>query len=310
MTDDLLPRNVPTRRFLDARAQGDPFRPLEPEIRIVQFGRVLTEPELAKAGQLIAERPDVWLRVHLAKSADLDFLKHFHGLRHLDLEVFELDSVEGLSHVRDGLQSFHFGKTRKIIPLHFLADLPNLRSLYLGGHKKDIEVLGRLVDLTQLSLRGLTFPDLALLRPLTRLRGLSLHLGGTRDLRMLPLFAELEELNLLRITGLSDLSMLAEVTALKTLTLDWMRNVISLPSFAPLRRLESVAMETMKGLTSLEPIAAAPDLRTLEIVNMPQLTATNFTCLLGHKSLRTLRAFPGGNKVHREIKQMFPNVAA
>src|SRR6202050_3909137 len=177
MTDDLLPRNVPTRRFLDARAQGDPFRPLEPEIRIVQFGRVLTEPELAKAGQLIAERPDVWLRVHLAKSADLDFLKHFHGLRHLDLEVFELDSVEGLSHVRDGLQSFHFGKTRKIIPLHFLADLPNLRSLYLGGHKKDIEVLGRLVDLTQLSLRGLTFPDLALLRPLTRLRGLSLQLG-------------------------------------------------------------------------------------------------------------------------------------
>ena len=122
MTDDVLPRNVPTRRFLDAWAlpeQGDPFRPLEPEIRIVQFGGALTEAELAKAGRLVAERPDVWLRVHLAKSADLGFLKHFPGLRHLDLEVFELDSVEGLSHVRDSLQSFHFGKTRKIIPLRW-----------------------------------------------------------------------------------------------------------------------------------------------------------------------------------------------
>jgi len=315
MRDDVLPRNVPTRRFLDARSsliveQGDPFRPLEPEIRIVQFGGALTEAELAKAGRLVAERPDVWLRVHLAKSADLGFLKHFPGLRHLDLEVFELDSVEGLSHVRDSLQSFHFGKTRKIIPLRWLADLPNLRNLYLCGHKKDIEVLGRLVDLTQLSLRGLTFPDLALLLPLTRLRGLSLHLGGTRDLRMLPVFAELEEINLLRITGLCDLSMLAEVGALKTLTLDWMQNVTRLPSFAPLRQLESVAMETMKGLTSLEPIAAAPALRTLEIINMPHLKAANFACLLGHRSLRTLRAFPGGNKVHMEIKKMFPGVAA
>jgi hypothetical protein len=104
MTDDVLARNVPTRRFLDARPsliaeQGDPFRPLEPEIRIVQFGRALTEGELAKAGRLVAERPDVWLRVHLAKSADLAFLKHFPGLRHLDLEIFELDSIEGLSDV-------------------------------------------------------------------------------------------------------------------------------------------------------------------------------------------------------------------
>jgi hypothetical protein len=115
---------------------------------------------------------------------------------------------------------------------------------------------------------------------------------------------------LLRITGLSDLSMLAEVGALKTLTLDWMRNVTSLPSFGPLRQLESVAMETMNGLTSLEPIAAAPALRTLEIINMPHLKAANFACLLGHKSLQTLRAFPGGNKVHTEIKQMFPGVAA
>jgi hypothetical protein len=108
---------------------------------------------------------------------------------------------------------------------------------------------------------------------------------------------------------LSDLSMLAEVGALKTLTLDWMRNVTSLPSFAPLRQLESVAMETMKGLTSLEPIAAAPALRTLEIVNMPNLKAADFACLLGHRSLQTLRAFPGGQKVHMEIKQMFTGVA-
>jgi hypothetical protein len=69
---------------------------------------------------------------------------------------------------------------------------------------------------------------------------------------MLPQFAELEEINQLRITGLFDLSMLAEVGALKTLALGWMQNVRSLPSFAPLRQLESVTMETMKGVSQLQ----------------------------------------------------------
>ena len=170
-------------------------------------------------------------------------------------------------------------------------------------------MLGRLVDLTQLSLRGITLPDLALILPLTHRQGLSIYLGGTSDLRLLPRFSELEELNLLRITGLSDLSMLAELTQLKTLTLDWLRNVTSLPSLASLKHLESLSMEIMKGLTSLEPIAAAPALRSLEIITMPQLKPADFTCLLGHPSLRVLRTFPGGKKVHDEIKRMFPGVA-
>jgi hypothetical protein len=312
-TESPIP-NVPTRRFLDAwpsliAVQGDPFRRLEPEIRIVQFGRPLTEEQLSRAGRLIAERPDVWLRVHLAQSPDLAFLKYFSGLRLLDLEVYDLESLNGLAYVRDSLEAFHFGKTEKVFPLRFLQDLPHLRNLFLGGHRKEIDVLSRLVDLMQLSLRGITLPDLALILPLTRLRGLSIHLGGTSDLRLLPRFSELEEVNLLRITGLSDLSMLAELTALKTLTLDWLRNVTTLPSLAPLQHLETVSMETMKGLTSLASIAAAPALQRLQIITMPQLKAADFTCLVGHPSLRVLMAYPGGKKVNDEIKRMFPGVA-
>ena len=306
---------APTRRFLDAwgdalsAKRGDPFRPLEPEIRVVQFGRMLTEEQLFKAGRLIADRPDVWLRVHLPKSPDLAFLKCFSGLRLLDLEVYDLESLDGLAHVRDSLEAFHFGKTRKVFPLRFLQDFPHLRNLFLGGHRKEIDALGRLVDLKHLSLRGITLPDLALILPLTRLRGLSIHLGGTRDLRLLPRFSELEELNMLRITGLNDLSMLAELTELKTLTLDWLKNVTTLPSLAPLKHLETVSMETMKGLTSLGSIAAAPSLRSLQIVTMPQLKAADFACLIGHPSLRVLMAYPGGKKVNDEIKRMFPGVA-
>jgi len=225
VTKSLFP-NAPTRRFLDAWAiaeQGDPFRPLEPEIRIVQFGRPLTEEQLARAAALLSDRPDVWLRVHLPKSRDLAFMRYFSGLKLLDLEIYDLESLDGLDSLRISLTAFHFGKNRKVFALRFLQDFPHLRNLFLGGHRKEIDVLGRLVDLTELGLRGITLPDLTLILPLTHLRGLSMHLGGTSDLRLLPRFSALEELNLLRITGLSDLSMLAELTALKTLTLDWLR---------------------------------------------------------------------------------------
>jgi hypothetical protein len=68
-------------------------------------------------------------------------------------------------------------------------------------------------------------------------------------------------------------------------------------------------METMKGLTSLASIAAAPALQRLQIITMPQLKAADFTCLVGHPSLRVLMAYPGGKKVNDEIKRMFPGVA-
>jgi hypothetical protein len=227
----------------------------------------------------------------------------------LELQIWELDSLNGLSYVRDTLEAFRFGKTRKRFSVGFLPTLPRLRDLYLEGHSKDVDVLGSLVQVTVLALRGITLPDLSLLLPLTELRDLSIRLGGTRDLRLLPGFTKLEQLDLMRITRLDDLSMLRELEQLELLTLDWMRNVTHLPSLKPLKRLATINLDAMKGLTSLQPIADAPALRYLQVVGMPQLKAKHFACFVGHPSLATLDAFPSGKKVHDEIKLMFPGVA-
>lgn len=302
------------RRMLDpwpgqVERLGDPFRPLEPECEVVQFGRALTDEQYRRAGEILAAKPDTWLRVYMPRSRDLSFLAHFPGLRRLELEVHELDDLTGLSSLESSLERFGFGKTRKRFSVAFLARMPRLRHLFLEGHTKDLEVLGRLVDLTHLGLRGITLPDLELILPLRELRELSIQLGGTRDLRLLPRFARLERLDLMRITQLDDLGMLDELTGLKSLTLDWLRNVTRLPSLAPLTRLEEVNLDTLKGLSSLEPIAAAPALRRLQVYGAPQFKAKDFACFLGHPSLETMMAAPGGNKVFEEIKRMFPGIA-
>jgi hypothetical protein len=288
---------------------GDPFRPLEPECRVVQFGQPLSDDELRRAGEIIAGRPDVVLRIFQPAAADLKFLRHFPALARLQLEVFELESLEGLDEVASTLEMFFFGKTRKRFSLAFLKAMPRLKDLHLGGHTKDLATLGELEGLTAVSLRGITLTDLSLLLPLRGLSDLSLRLGSTHDLGLLPRFERLERLDLMRLAGLADLSMLSGLKGLEFLTLDWLRNVTTLPSLAPLKRLRYVALETMKGLTSLEPIAAASALEYLKVVGAPQLKPEHFACLVGHPSLKTLDAAPSGWKAYHEIKRMLPGVA-
>lgn len=141
------------------------------------------------------------------------------------------------------------------------------------------------------------------------MRSLSIFLGRTTNLGLLPRFAELEHLSLMRITKLSDLAVLGDLTSLRRLRLDWMRNVTALPSLARLERLESVELSMMKGLTDLAPIAAAPNLHRLAIDGMPQLPAESFRCLVGHPRLAELWAYTGKSRVNEAVKRMFPGIA-
>jgi hypothetical protein len=298
------------RRSLSGRTQGaNPFRPLEAECRVVQFSQPLTPSELAKAGKLLAGRPDVQLYVYGRASHDLDFLKHFPKLKRLQAALYELESIDGLAHVAGTLEEFTFGQTKKTFSLGFLKQFSRLQALFLAGHKKDLSAIAGAPAITRLGLSMITLLDLSAILPLGNLAELSLLLGGTRDIGLLPRFGKLEKLMLMRITKMSDLGVLADLRGLKALHLDWMRNVTGLPSLAPLASLSRVKLDTMKGLTDLSAIAAAPALEELSITNMPQLDAAAFACLAGHPRLKKLWAYTGRTRVNQQLRAMFAGIA-
>lgn len=316
MTEQAAPsaKRSSGRRMLRTDAKsiayfGDPFRPLEPECKVVQFEQSLTPEELRQAGALVADRPDIELYVYGRAAKDLDFLHYFPAIRDLHLALWELEDIGGLDAVMPGLIRLNFGRTKKKFSLRFLGAGKQLDRLFLVGHKKDLEVVGTLDQLDDLGLSGITLENLSILLPLARLRSFSLFLGSTQDLGLLPQIGALEELWLMRITSLSDLEVLKDVRTLTKLTLDWMRNVTHLPSFAPLAKLANVRLDTMKGLQSLEAVAAAPNLKRLSIADMPQLKPEDFACLQGHPQLEELWAFPGRKTVNAAVRAMFPGVA-
>jgi internalin A len=288
---------------------GDPFRPLEPDCEVIQFTEPLTPAQLRQAADLIVDRPDVQLYMYGRASTDLGFLRYFETLRRLHIAIYELDDITGFSHLDGGLEELTFSSTKRKFSLRFLETLPHLKRLFLVGHSKDLPCVRDLRELTDLGLSGVTLPDLSVLLALTGLRKLSIFLGGTKNLALLPRFPKLEDLFFMRITKLFDLGILAEIDGLKSLRLDWMRNVTSLPSFARLTQLDNVELGTMKGLTDLSSVAAAPALRRLSVTDTPQLKAESFRCFIGHPRLEELWAYTGRSTTNDAVKRMFPSIA-
>src|SRR5262249_20956446 len=111
-----IPAAAPRRRFLNADEAmvarfGGPFRPLEHECRVIQFGQPLSPAQMVRAAELIVNRPDVELYVYGRASKDLDFLKYFRTVRRLHVALFELDDITGFSYLDGGLYELILGET-------------------------------------------------------------------------------------------------------------------------------------------------------------------------------------------------------
>lgn len=282
--------DYPFLRQVKSPVTDGQLSPLDPRCRRVQFDAPLTESDHVKLAQFLAGYPKVPLRVYGHYShplPNLSFLRHYPFLSGFQVDVYKLESTDGIEHLPDSLEFFAFGQTKtRRISLDFLRRFSHLRELYLEAHTKNIDVISELSHLEELTIRSITLPDLALLLPLKRLWSLDIKLGGTKDLRLLPQIGRLKYLELWMIKGFQDLSMIGEVSTLQNLFLQALKNVTALPSFRTLRCLRRVTIETMKGLTDLSPVADAPALEELLVVDGSHLKPDDFRPFLGHPTLK------------------------
>ncbi len=236
---------------------------------------------------------------------DLELLELFPTLRRFTVEVFELESIEGLRYLRSDLDHLGLGRTRSTG--HSLAILDRfdaLRSLWLEGHHKDFDTVGTLESLERLSLRSMTLSDLSMLTGLDRLRSFELKLGGTTDLAALPEIGAIEYLEIWLVRGLSDLTPIGELESLRYLFLQALKQVRRLPSLANLSSLRRAHIETMRGLEDLTPISDAPNLEQLLLVDMKHLPPDAVHPFVGHPALCAASAGLGStrkNAVAREL---------
>jgi hypothetical protein len=300
---------------LHSPVTADQLAQIPPGTTCVQFSASLTEDDFRLLADFFRSRPEICLRsfTHwgaLGEERDVDFLVHFPFLKRLEIGIFRLRDLSGIAHVTKSLEEFTFAQTSRPWSLSFLADCKRLKLLYIEKQPRDIEVLGELKQLEDLTLRSITLPDLSLLVPLRKLLSLDIKLGGTSNLRLLPEIGRLRYLELWQILGLADLDVLAEVTTLQSLNLQAIKQVKRLASFEPLKRLRRVYLEKMSGISDLSPLAAAPALEELAVYDMKHLQPADFQCFVGHRRLKGATIELGSVRKNREIAALLQLPAA
>lgn len=263
----------------------------DPQLRILQTSSPVEPATWDMLDEMLfSRRPDIELRVYgfYCSACDLSFLPRLRHVRRFaadclieakGVEYFVcLENIESLSIGIYSLESFDFledlpiGRLRTLSlqatkskrpSLRPLARFDQLRTLYIEGQQKDIEVLSNLCCLEDLTLRSISVDGLDFLRGLNHLWSLDIKLGGIRDLSALNGMGGIKYFELWMVRGLQDVSVISTMLGLQYLFLQSLRNISSVPDLSKLTALRRIHLENMKALQDISALTTAPALEEL-----------------------------------------------
>lgn len=303
----------------------------DPDVRVVQFA----EPAEARTwsrlnADLLGVRPDVEVRVFgfYGSECDLGFVRRLSNLRHfaadsltqardvdalreiprlesLSIGIYELTSFDFLADVPSSLSRLALGATRSKKPdLAVLGRFTDLRELYVEGQQKNIEVLGELTALEDVTLRSVSTPGLEYLTDQPELWSVGIKLGGIRDLSALAAVPALKHLEVWQVRGLADLTVIAELATLQNLLLQDLPRVVALPSLENCRSLRRVVLQNLRGLADLSPLASAPALEEFELVQGGNFAPEDLEPVLQNPTVRRVGAYFGSDRKNRAFEAL------
>jgi hypothetical protein len=236
---------------------------------------------------------------------NIEAITRMPSLRRVGVGVFELEGFDFLADLRPEIEAIYLGATRSKKPsLRLLERFRDLRELNVEGHRKDVEVIGSLYKLEDLTLRSVSVKDLSFLRALSKLWSLDIKLGGSNDLRALAGLENIKYLELWQIRGLTDLGPISTLTGLQYLFLQSLPRVTSLPELGKLTRLRRVHLDNMKGLRNLEALCGAPTLEELVHFDASRHAPRDYECLLKSKTMKALRVGFGSESKNEAFRAM------
>ena len=322
----------PSRVVFDGAATATQFRAIAKDRRV----KVLqcSEPVPDSVWRLINEhvlssRPDVHVRVYgfYGDKCDLSFVRlipdvcHFRAdclehatcveaiadlpkIKSLSLDIGNLTDFAVLERLPSGLESLCLGPTRSKKPsLAPLLRFTSLRSLYLDGQSKGIEVLAAVQTLESLTLRSITIPDIRWLRDLAKLWYLDIKLGGIRSFAGIEGKRSIKCLELWQVRLLDDIGVISTLPGLQNVYLQSLPNINELPRLDDATSLRRIVIDNLKGLHDFSTLEHAPALEEFAILMGSQQTALQLHPILRNPRVRRVFAGLGSERENSEFQR-------
>ena len=201
------------------------------------------------------------------KDYSLDFLKHYSGIRALEVFLPALTSIDVIAEHVSEIEFLSLGElNKKTVSLKPLTDLNKLNDLSLVRNKKDFESIASISSLEALKLTGYQEKQIEHVASLSNLESLYLGFGTFEHLNAIKGLSKLTSLEILWVKKLHDLSSLEKLSSLECLNLSTLKQVTSMPNISNLSHLKSLVMDTMNGLSSLSGISGS-SINELAVIN-------------------------------------------
>jgi len=261
------------------------LQPLPPETLRLQVRGPLSDDGYAQVARLLEGRPDVAFRRYgHDEVSDLGFLKHFAQTQRVHIDLFHLQSMDGIENLTPNLRSLWLRENKRRLKMEALGRFQHLHSAGIHGQVSAVEVLAKCHSLRHLSLGSVKLPDLSAITSLTNLESLSLSLGGTSNLAGIELLQSLKYLDLVMVRGLADISLVSRLHNLEMLELNTLKNIDALPDLSQ-TKLNRIELQTMRGIHDLSPLLDCPNLETCDLIEMQHLSVEEVTVLSSHPKL-------------------------
>ena len=236
---------------------------------------------------------------------NLNVISQLHNLKSLHIGIFYLDSLEIFNHVPDTMESIILGQTKSKKPdLAVLERFRGLKKIYIEGHAKNIEVIGSLNQLEDVTLRSITTKDIEFLAPLKKMWSLDIKLGGINNFSGIEGMDKIKYLELWQVRGLRDLSFISSLTGLQYLFLQSLTNVEKLPVLNDLSGLRKIYLENMKGMKDISCLGQAPLLTEFTHWSAMNMTKEDYIPLLMNPSVQRVCASFGSDTRNNEFRSL------
>lgn len=224
----------------------------------------------------------------LTKAHNVEAISRMQNLQKLSLGVYELTETEILNfeNLRKLSELIVTETKTKAFNLAYLRDYKNLKLLIIGGHSKNIEVVGELENLEYLSFNSVKKTPVPFVNKLKKLKTLKFILGGRENIHEIG-ENEIENLEIVWVRGFNDISNISKFKKLKTLLIEDNIQLQSVHFDTELPTLNDLKILNCKTLSSLTGLEHLPLLHQLRIYK----TALDFDKLIKQPLPSMLKIF-------------------
>lgn len=264
----------------------------------IQFKKAPQKDYLTQALMVIKKNPNIALRFYGDYSENVIDWDSLFQIEKLSIDLWHTESLGCISNLKN-LKSLSVTKNvSSKVSLSILEPLKNLEVLYTNI-SKDVESVGALKTLHNISFHEVKSNNLVFLRSLDNLNTLSLSLGSFKNFDGLTELKNLEKFHVVQVRGFDDNTtenVLANCNKIWALKLDFLKYITRLNFIEKMTALKYLSFEGVKNIKTYNPILQNKSLETVTGYQFQPLDKS----LTGLKKLKTVGLGDSYNKAEIE----------